>query len=222
MKNFFNLDNPVFQVLARLADLVVLSLVCLACCVPIVTIGPALVALYKTVYDLTLDRCSGVIKTYFRAFRSNFKQGLAAGLAGSIAIASLVCDFILLKLYYSGSSYTLLVCLVYLLSFLTLGTLAYLIPLIGRYENTMGQHIRNAFLLLVRYLPKTIAMVFLHLLPLLLFLVSPNVMVYTLPFWIFIGLGFLAQADAYLLKPVFDRLEQSGTNASESDAVPED
>lgn len=51
-------------------------------------------------------------------------------------------------------------------------------------------------------------MVFLHLLPLLLLLFAPSVLLYTIPFWVFMGLGFLAQADAYLLKPVFDMLEK--------------
>ena len=47
MKNLFNLDNPVFQVLARVADLAVLNMVCIICCLPVVTMGPALVALNK-------------------------------------------------------------------------------------------------------------------------------------------------------------------------------
>ena len=31
MRNFFNLDNPVFQLLTRLADLVITSMLCLIC-----------------------------------------------------------------------------------------------------------------------------------------------------------------------------------------------
>lgn len=222
MKNFFNLDNPVFQVLSRLADLVIVSLLCIVCCVPIVTIGPSLIALYKTVYDLTLERCSGTVRTFFHAFKSNFKQGLAAGLAGTLALISLVCDFFLLRWYYDGSAYTILVCLLFLLAFLTLGVLSYIIPLIGRYENTLRQHFQNALILLIRYLPKTIMMVLLHLLPLFLLLFAPNVLLYTLIFWIFIGFGFVAQADSYLLKPVFDKLEQPAESPSDDGAVLED
>ena len=60
----------------------------------------------------------------------------------------------------------------------------------------------------IRYLPKTIAMVFLHILPLLLALFLPNMLVFTLPFWMFFGLGFFAQSDAFLLRPVFEMLER--------------
>lgn len=208
MKNLFNLDNPVFQVLVRLADLVVVTLLALVCCVPVVTVGPALTALHKTVYDLTLERCAGTVKTYFRAFRANFRQGMIAGIAFLTAAAALICDFFLLKLYYEGGAYTALACLLCLLAFLTLGLISYLFPLIGRYENSLRQHFQNALILTVRFLPRTAAMVFLHLLPLLLLLFAPDVLLYMLPFWIFIGLGFLAQADAYLLKPVFEMLEK--------------
>ena len=217
MKNLFNLDNPVFQVLARVADLAVLNMVCIICCLPVVTMGPALVALNKTVYDLTLDRCGGILRTYFRAFRSNLRQGMAVGLLGLLAIAALVCDFILLRLYYTGNAYTLLVCLIYLLGFLTAAVLSYLLPLIGRYENKLFQHFQNALILSIRYLPKTIAMVFLHLLPLLLAVLLPNMLVYSLPFWLFIGLGFIAQADAYTLKPVFEMLERPKEEPREED-----
>ena len=72
MKNLFNLDNPFMQVMARIGDLMVLSVITLVLCLPVVTFGPAVTALFKTVYSLTLDTCGGVAATYFRAFRDNF------------------------------------------------------------------------------------------------------------------------------------------------------
>ena len=105
MKKLFDLENPVFQAISRLTDLTVLGLLCLACCVPVVTFGPAVTALFRAVYDLTLERGGGAVKTYFRAFRDNFKQAAAAGLLGLLVLAALVCDFLLLKLYYQGTAY---------------------------------------------------------------------------------------------------------------------
>ena len=107
MKNLFNMDNPVFQTLSRIADLAVLSVICLLCCLPVVTIGPALVALNKTVYDLTIDRGGSILRTYFRAFRSNLRQGMIAGMFGLLALAALVLFFI--AGFWPGLSYTPLV-----------------------------------------------------------------------------------------------------------------
>ena len=110
MNRWFNLENPVFQVIARIADLIMLGLICLVCCVPVVTIGPAMSALFKAVYDLTLERGSGAVKNYFRAFRDNWKQAMGGWLLALLGLVSLVCDWLLLKLYFEGTAYTVLAC----------------------------------------------------------------------------------------------------------------
>ena len=207
MKKLFDLENPVFQVISRLTDLTVLGLLCLACCVPVVTLGPAVTALFRAVYDLTLERGGGAVKTYFRAFRDNFKQAAAAGLLGLLVLAALVCDFLLLKLYHQGTAYTALFAAVAVLAVLAGGALCYVFPLIARYENTLREHARNALILSIRYFPKTLAMLFIRLLPLLTFWFMPVTFIQTLLLWILFAPGFSAQADAFLLRPVFEKLE---------------
>ncbi len=39
MGKFFNLDSPVMRVLGKAADLMILNLVFIACCLPIVAVG---------------------------------------------------------------------------------------------------------------------------------------------------------------------------------------
>ena len=45
----FNIDSPVFQFLGTLADFTLLNLVFLVSCIPVVTIGPAVCALFSVV-----------------------------------------------------------------------------------------------------------------------------------------------------------------------------
>ena len=45
MDRFFNMDNKFFTVMGRVADLIMLNVVFLICCLPIVTIGASLTAL---------------------------------------------------------------------------------------------------------------------------------------------------------------------------------
>lgn len=208
MKNLFSLDNPLVQLLTRLADLILLSLLCLVCCLPVVTIGAAITAAEKTATDLTFDQCSGVTKTFFHAFRTNFKQATIVWVAALVVLTSLVCDYILLRLYFEGTVFVILMCLVALFAFLVLAILAYFFPLLARYENTLQEHIRNAVILSIYKFPKTIVMVLLHIVPVLLFLFAPTTFLYTLLFWILMGFGFETQVDAMLLKPVFEELEK--------------
>ena len=46
MDRLFNMDNKFFTVMGRVADLIMLNVVFLICCLPIVTIGASLTALH--------------------------------------------------------------------------------------------------------------------------------------------------------------------------------
>ena len=46
MDRIFNMDNKFFTFMSRVADLIILNLLFLLCCIPIVTIGPAITAMY--------------------------------------------------------------------------------------------------------------------------------------------------------------------------------
>lgn len=222
MKKLFDLDNPVFQLISRLSDLTVLGLTCLVCCLPVVTIGPAVTALFRSVYDLNLERGGGIFQLYFRAFRSNFKQAAAAWLLALLGFVSLFCDWFLLKLYFEGSIYTTLSWIVLILALLLESLLCYLFPLISRYDNTLQEHMRNAAILAVRYFPKTLLMVLIQMLPLLMASFLPYILLQTLLLWILFCPGFSAQANVSLLQPVFAKLEGDAAGSREEPSEDEE
>jgi len=82
-----------------------------------------------------------------------------------------------------------------------------MIPLLVRYDNTLRQHLANAVILAIIKLPKTIAMVVLNALPLIVFLLSLNVFLQTMVFWLFIGFAFVAFMNSSMLKKVFAQIE---------------
>ena len=46
MDRFFNMDNKFFTFMSRVADLIILNLLCIVCCIPVVTIGPSIAAMF--------------------------------------------------------------------------------------------------------------------------------------------------------------------------------
>ena len=218
MNKLFNYDSPVFQLLGRLTDLAILGMLFLVCCLPVVTVGAAASAIFRAVYDLTLERGAGAVRNYFRAFRNNFKQATGAWLLALLGFFSLLCDWFLLRLYFEGTAFTMLSYIVLALAPGLVGLLCYLFALIARYENTLWEHVRNAFILSIRYFHKTLLMVLLQLLPLLMATYMPYVLINTLLFWILFCAGFTYQANAYLLRPVFEKLE-SGELTGQADAT---
>lgn len=72
MDTLFNPNSRVMRAMAMGADLVILNMMFLVCCIPVVTIGPAVTALYRVAYALGTNRENGVFRPFFRAFRENF------------------------------------------------------------------------------------------------------------------------------------------------------
>ncbi len=209
MKNLFRWDNPLIQLLTALADIILTNLLCLVCCLPVVTAGASIAATYKVMLNLSQDAGGGVWHTFFTAFRENLKQATAVWLITLLVSASLVCDYILVRLYFQGGLYTALLIVVAVLTFLVLAILAYLYPLMIRYQNTLREHLHNAMILCIYKFPKTILMVALHALPFVLALLLPAAFLYTILFWVLMGCALIPLADVILLKPVFEELENT-------------
>lgn len=87
-----NPDTPILKFLANVFDTVLATLLFVLCSLPCITIGPALTALSATMMDIAGDECNGVIRTFFRHFRSNFRQSLVLGLILLAVGAIVVCD----------------------------------------------------------------------------------------------------------------------------------
>ena len=212
MKNLFNLDNPFFQLLTGLANLFLVNVLFLLCCVPIFTIGASCAAAFKTVKEISEDTCGGICKTFFAAFRANFKQATGVWLTALVVLAALVCDFLLLRLYFAGALYTILLAVLGVLAFLCISVLCYMFPLIGHFENKVKEHLFNALILTIVHFPRSLGMVALHILPLALALFAPQAFIYTLLLWVMTGFSFLFLLDAKLLAPVFEKLENMANN----------
>ena len=46
MDRLFNMDNKFFVFMGKIADLIILNLLCLVCCLPIVTAGASITAMF--------------------------------------------------------------------------------------------------------------------------------------------------------------------------------
>ncbi len=207
MKNLFNFESPVIQFLARVGDLILVNLLFLICCIPVITIGPALAGLNKVTQDLAHEEEQGIFRTFFRAFAQNFKQATGGWLMILLFLVGMGCYYLLVSIYLEGALATALYCLLAFLAIMVLAISSYLFPLLVRYDNTIKEHVFNAGILAVIKLPRTLGMMVLNLLPILLLFLSPQGFLQTLVFWLFIGFGFCNYLCSLLLVPVFRELE---------------
>lgn len=207
MRNLFNLDNPVVQFLARVGDLIIVNALFLICCVPLVTIGASIAAMHKVTQAIAFDEDNGIVKTFFRGFRENFRQATAAWLLMVVFAVSVACNYLIIAGFAAGNMALVLKWLLIVLSALVVILAAYLFPLLARYQNTLRQHAMNALILAVVKLPRTVGLVGLSILPVLIAVISFQTFLQTLIFWVVVGFGFTSYMSSTLLKPVFREME---------------
>ena len=73
MGRFFNMDNKFFTVMGRIADLCILNIICLVCCIPIVTAGASITAMYYVTLKMVRNEEAYIVRSFFKSFKDVFK-----------------------------------------------------------------------------------------------------------------------------------------------------
>ena len=110
-------------------------------------------------------------------------------------------------IYLTGTLAVVLKGVLFVLAVLVLAVAVYLFPLMTRYDNALREHVKNAMILAVAKLPRTVVMVLVTSLPVLVPYFSLPTFFQTLPFFFIIGFSFMSYVSSQLLVPVFRELE---------------
>lgn len=157
LMRFFQTDNPVFSFISRIGDIMLLSFLWLTTSIPIITIGASTTALFDCCIRIIRSRDSSIIKDYFKAFKSNFKQSTIIFL-----IMAAVGGVILADMYFWAHSeleFAMFMNAVSIgIAVLFCATLLFVFTVQAVFENTVKATIRTAFLMLLKHWPTTIAL----------------------------------------------------------------
>ncbi|MBQ0000163.1 MAG: YesL family protein [Clostridiales bacterium] len=173
MGRFFNLDNPFFVFMGKVADLFLLNLVFMLCCIPIVTIGPAFTAMFYVTLKMVKNEEAYIFRSFFHSFRQNLKQGIIIHLILSFFGILLVGDFFIIRNMENAGTMSdvMRVLLLVVFIFLYLEYL-YVYPVLSKFDNTIKNTMRNAFFMSIRHLPQTAIIFVISLLPLAVLLIK--------------------------------------------------
>lgn len=201
---FFDMDNKFFRFMSRVADLCILNIICVICCIPIITAGASITAMYYVTLKMVRNEEAYIVRSFFRSFRQNFKQATVINLIMLLIGAVLYVDLNVAKAMQGGSGQIFYVIfmafvLIYFILFL------YVYPVLARFYNTIKNTIRNALFMAIRHLPYTVVMVLIAVCPLLLLLVKSYQIQSTL-FVLFLLMGFalIAYCNSFFLVKIFD------------------
>lgn len=194
MEKMFQYDNPVWNILGKIADMVFISLLWIFCSLPVITLGAATTAAYSSARILLEDE-GELAKTFMTSFRINFRKSTVLWLM--VLTSGIVFSADLYFFTQIGADWAKVMVIVTLIfSFILLVMAIYMFSMISKFEGSLKQLAGMAFVLSIRALPSTILMV-------LLFLAVVSVVL--LKYW-FVGLiaaGLIAFIHTWILEDVY-------------------
>ena len=195
------MENPVMRALSTTADLIVLNLLTILCCLPVVTVGAALTALNTAAIKIVRGEETAPVKDYFRAFRVNFKKGTVLGLIFLLVFAVLLVDYLA-----AGNAVSILRPVIAAIALLVLMLGQYAFAMLARYENTLRGTLKNALLLSIGYFPRTLGMA---VFAAALWLLAIQFLRYGAPILFLFGFSLPCYVTILLMQGIFAKLENS-------------
>lgn len=168
--NFFNYESKPMQILMLLADLIIMNILYILCCIPIFTIGAAQAGLYtgiKTLLDPEDDTyCSSA---FFKGFKSGFKN---ITIAWCLLFAlELLLGYVTVMCMYFTASTNSVPFWAALVALCIVGLFQSLLPVFhARFNCTPWQLIRNTWFLTIAHPLRSLLVGVLTWLPLVLVL----------------------------------------------------
>ena len=202
----FHPDGLLIRFLTKVCDLLLLNLALVLSCVTVVFSGTAVTSLYTVTLKMIRGQDYTPIKDFLRALRENFLPSFPATILLFVDVtllavlrAALYAETLLM----SPTLFVLLAIITILLSAL----LAWLFPLLARFENTFSNHLSNAARLALVNLPVTFLLTTVNLLPLLLCLLIPTSLGVVFAFWLLFGFAAGAWVNSFYLNRIFQALQ---------------
>jgi len=200
----------VWALFGKMADLAVLSLLWTLCSLPIITMGAASAALMRCALNMNTGEGNWRTRHFFRYFRRNLRNATPMWLLYLLAAALLTLDLLILSGAGGASARLQRMAAVLGLIILTFNAV-WAFALTSQFENGVIRTIKNAFYLGVSWLPRTILMSALWLVPVALAVFNPYILSRIIVLWPALFFGGTAYFCAKLMvKPLTPYFEESG------------
>lgn len=175
----------VLRILDVFGELVVLNVVFLIFSLPIITIGASITALYSMTFKIVEAKEAGLFHGFFIAFKKNFKQATAIWFLILFWLLVLFAQYMLI-IYTPGTIGNIYIAILFITLALGALTISFVFPITARYENTVKEIVKNAFLLSISNLWTSVRIICLWFGSIAIFIIYPSIFLNAWFLWIFI------------------------------------
>lgn len=196
-----------FIAMDKFGDFFILNIMLTVFCLPIITIGAAVTALYSVLIKMVKNQ-EGVAKNDFiKAFKKNFWPATKVWLVLLVIIGALFLQYT----YVTNNDTQMASYLMILLGFEMLVVsliVPFVFPLVARYENTTFNYIKNSFILSIMNIKEWLFAFFHFFLPFLIYYVNPTIFHYSWYLWLVILFCIFGYSKCIVMWKIFDKLEK--------------
>lgn len=196
----FNPNNMFFRFMGRISDLMILNFLWIVFSIPIITIGASTTALYYVTLKLIDEKEGYLFISFFKEFREKFKRA-------TIIWSIIICIFFVIGVnltfwirYKNIAGYVPMSIMLFIF-FTFLITEVYIFPVLSKYNKSIKETIKYAFIISMKHLPYSIIIILIGSIFLVINLLFPLAIL----FMIFVGFAFCALLNCYLFKVVFKK-----------------
>lgn len=163
MNSLLNPDNPVMQFITKIVYSVYLNILWFICCIPVVTAGAATTALYYVTLKMAKNEEGGITKSFFKAFKENFKQSTIVWLILlALGIVLGIDGYVLWHMRFENAFWTIITAIFLVAAAAYLIVVMYIFPLMARFENTIFAMLKNSLFIGMRFLLCTALVAVIH------------------------------------------------------------
>lgn len=204
MNTLINMDNPVLKFLSRAFDVAYLNLLFVICCIPLITIGASATALYYCMLKISRDSDSSITRMFFHSLKNNMKQGILLTLVFAGALVVLLVDIQACNVSGSAAAGYFKMFL-YVMCGLLAVIASFSFPMLAQFENTLKNILKNSLIMALSNFGYAFFVVALSLIPVLIFLLSPELFQQTAPLWFTCGFALIALINSKTFVKIFDK-----------------
>lgn len=181
------LEGSVMGFLNKFVKLVALNLLTIICSIPVLTIGISATSLHYAVRKLHQGD-ERIFRMFFHSFKQNFWQATLFWIILLIAGCGIYFNFSLLD--DTASIFSRVISVIAPVVWVVIAS--WLFPLLSLYTMKTRDVLRNVAIFAISYWPFTIVMLIVNLLPLIFFMVTPDLFIRYGYIWLFIWISLSA------------------------------
>lgn len=155
LQKFFDFDGKIIGCLNKTGEIILVNIVFLLCCLPVVTVGPALTSLYYATMKSIRRERGGPVKEFFHSMKRTLGKGVIFTI-GIMVWAALLWYGRQMAQTGAQGAVTFPVVLYDVVIVVSVCIIIYLFPVFSRFEMKMTKMIQLSFVMSMRFFPITV------------------------------------------------------------------